>query len=148
VHRAKAEMPYVEFLKWVAFESVEPGDPFRGDARSALIASVIANVNRDPKRKSTPFTIDDFMLKTEPTRPNTEAKQKEIRQRLEMWRTMQDKRVAAQEKRAERIKAKTSDKALKQAASPGNRITLVSGKIRLPSWGPLGALRSQKEVNL
>ena len=33
----------------------------RLDARAALVASVIANANRDPKKKLDPFTVDDFM---------------------------------------------------------------------------------------
>ena len=31
--------------------------------RSALVCSVIAEVNRDPKRRKRPFTSDDFMPK-------------------------------------------------------------------------------------
>jgi hypothetical protein len=33
----------------------------RADYRAALVASVLANVNRDPKRRSEPYTPFDFM---------------------------------------------------------------------------------------
>jgi Protein of unknown function (DUF4035) len=33
----------------------------REDRRTALIACLIANANRDPQRRSFPFEIDDFM---------------------------------------------------------------------------------------
>jgi hypothetical protein len=33
----------------------------REDRRTALIACILANVNRDPKRRAQPFEIEDFM---------------------------------------------------------------------------------------
>jgi len=33
------------------------------DARTALICAVLANINRNPKKRSKAFTIDDFMPK-------------------------------------------------------------------------------------
>ena len=38
-------------------------DNRNADRRSALIASILANANRDSKKKKKPFTIDDFMPK-------------------------------------------------------------------------------------
>lgn len=87
VAEAQRKVSVVEFLEWVAFESVEPGEPTRGDARAALIAMTIANVYRDPKRKPQPFTLKDFMLRTEAERADID-KQKDIRTKLEVWRRM------------------------------------------------------------
>jgi len=39
------------------------------DFRSALICAIIANVNRNPKKKSVPFTPSDFMPRREITEP-------------------------------------------------------------------------------
>lgn len=36
----------------------------RADARAALVASVIANIVRDKKKKRKPFDISDFMIST------------------------------------------------------------------------------------
>jgi hypothetical protein len=33
----------------------------RADARAALVCSVLANVNRDPKKRSSPYHVSDFM---------------------------------------------------------------------------------------
>jgi len=38
-------------------------DNKNADRRSALIASILANANRDKKKKRKPFTVDDFMPK-------------------------------------------------------------------------------------
>lgn len=38
-------------------------DQKRQDGRVALIAALIANANRDPKRRSKPYQVDDFMPK-------------------------------------------------------------------------------------
>ena len=35
----------------------------RSDQQAALICCVLANVNRDKRKKSKPFTVDDFMPK-------------------------------------------------------------------------------------
>lgn len=43
--------------------------------RSALICSVLANTVRDPKRKRTPFTPQDFMPGKKQTQPQQSAKQ-------------------------------------------------------------------------
>ena len=34
----------------------------RGDLRSASICTLLANVNRDPKRRPQPYSLSDFML--------------------------------------------------------------------------------------
>lgn len=47
--------------EWMAYASIEPFGEERADMRAGIIASVIANVNRDPKRRSQPFTPQDFM---------------------------------------------------------------------------------------
>jgi len=56
-----AEMSSRQLSEWMAFAAVEPfGDDERqAEYRSALVASTIANVNRDPKRK--PIETDKFM---------------------------------------------------------------------------------------
>lgn len=54
-----------ELTDWQAYAAIEPFGEERADMRSALIASVLANVHRDPKKRPQPFTIDDFMLFTE-----------------------------------------------------------------------------------
>ncbi len=46
----------------------------RADARAALVASVIANIARDKKKKRKPFDISDFMIS---------AKKKKMQQTME-----------------------------------------------------------------
>lgn len=49
---------------------MEPFGEERADIRSATNTMVLANANRDPKKKRTPYTIEDFMLfKDEPDKP-------------------------------------------------------------------------------
>lgn len=57
-----ATMSSHEFTEWMAFAQLEPFGEERADFRAALIAMIVANANRDPKRKQAPYTIDDFML--------------------------------------------------------------------------------------
>ena len=58
-----ARMTTEEFADWLAFERVEPFGSPAAHWRSALIASILANVNRDPK-KTKSFKISDFMPET------------------------------------------------------------------------------------
>lgn len=50
-----------EFTQWMQYYAEHP---FDADYKAAgIISSVIANVNRDPKKKSDAFTPEDFMPK-------------------------------------------------------------------------------------
>lgn len=56
----------------MAYYSLEPWGPERADLNAGIIASMIANVNRDSKRRPEPFTAADFMPKYGPE-PEAEA---------------------------------------------------------------------------
>ena len=58
-------MTSAQFLEWARYAELEPFDEVRADLRSAIIATVIANVNRGKAQKA--YTVDDFM-------PNYEGK--------------------------------------------------------------------------
>lgn len=51
-----------QFVAWQEYGQAEPFGEDRADLRSGIVASVIANVNRDPK-KGRPYRPDDFMPK-------------------------------------------------------------------------------------
>lgn len=51
----------LEFEEWLAYNAIDPIGLERADAAAGIVASVIANVNRDPKKKPDPFTAADFM---------------------------------------------------------------------------------------
>lgn len=57
----QARMPYREFLDWAALWSIEPWGETRGDMQAALIATLLANANRDRKQRRKPFRPEDFM---------------------------------------------------------------------------------------
>lgn len=46
---------------WMAYDRIEPFGPGRADLRTGILASVIANVNRDPKQRRQPYTPADFI---------------------------------------------------------------------------------------
>jgi hypothetical protein len=43
------------------FKEKEKNKNYAENQRTAMICCIIANANRDPKKKSTPFKINDFM---------------------------------------------------------------------------------------
>lgn len=55
------EMRPSELGRWVALNAIDPFGESRADLRAGIVASVIANVNRDPKKRSEPFRAQDFM---------------------------------------------------------------------------------------
>ena len=56
-----------EFGIWQAEYNRQPWGDFRTDLAGGMVASVMANVNRDPKAKPTPYSAIDFMpLQREP----------------------------------------------------------------------------------
>lgn len=50
-----------EFAEYWAYFQLEPWGAEREDLRSGIVASTIANANRDPKKRARPFTPDQFM---------------------------------------------------------------------------------------
>lgn len=56
-----SEMRPSELGAWAALWAVDPFDERRADLRTGIIASVLANVNRDPKRRSKAWVPTDFM---------------------------------------------------------------------------------------
>ena len=58
-------MPEKDFARWQTFYEIEPFGEYRADIRSAIIACVIANVNRG---KRPAHKVEEFMPKFEPPR--------------------------------------------------------------------------------
>lgn len=61
VREAQQRVSSREFAEWMAYYRLEPFGELRHDLQSAIIASVIANVNRNPKKHAKPFKVDEFM---------------------------------------------------------------------------------------
>lgn len=61
VSRMLGEMSSEDFTEWKAYEKLEPFGPLSEEWRIANLTSIIANVNRNPKKRSQPFTAKDFM---------------------------------------------------------------------------------------
>jgi len=59
VRQAQAEISGNEFAWWLAYMELEPFGEERGDLRSAIIASTIANAHR--KKGARPFKPEEFM---------------------------------------------------------------------------------------
>jgi hypothetical protein len=66
-------MPYEEFVGWQEFYEIEPFGLAVLDAAQAHITSVLANVNRDEKKRAKPYTIDEFQLFAERGAPDVIA---------------------------------------------------------------------------
>lgn len=62
----------------------EPFGPPREDQRAGTVAAVIANVNRDTKRRPEPFGIDDFFPPLREPESPEEAQERRIAQ-LKAW---------------------------------------------------------------
>lgn len=58
-----------EFSEWLAFYALEPWGEPPTDLRHGILASLIANVNRDETKQRKPFKPQDFMLAPTPTIP-------------------------------------------------------------------------------
>ena len=52
-----------ELTEWMVYAQVEPFGEERGDLRAGIVASTIANVNRDAKKRRKPFEPEEFMPK-------------------------------------------------------------------------------------
>jgi len=53
------------------------------DSRAALICAMLANINRNPKKRSKAFTVEDFMPKYEKERKVKSAE--EMLETVKLW---------------------------------------------------------------
>lgn len=86
MHRTVGELldsiSYEELLQWAEFEQRAPFSERAADFRSAQIAAIFANANRDPKKRPQPFEILDFMpfeRAEQEKRKEYEAEQEKLR---------------------------------------------------------------------
>jgi hypothetical protein len=66
------QMPYADFLEFMAFYEIEPWGLAVQDAMQANAVQVLANVNRDAKQRPEPYRIKDFLLFAPPEAPKAE----------------------------------------------------------------------------
>lgn len=69
-----------EVSEWMAYAGISPFGEERADVRAGIIASVIAEVNRDRKKQSRPFTPADFMPFVDRSEPATDELSVKIKQ--------------------------------------------------------------------
>jgi hypothetical protein len=64
-----------ELTEWQVYYGLEPFGEERADLRAGIVASVVANSNRDPKRQAKPFEPRQFMprFEEEPEEPDPDA---------------------------------------------------------------------------
>ena len=56
-----ADMPVSLLYEWIAYFGIEPFGWQEDEYHAGLVASVIANTARNPKKRSKPFEPKDFM---------------------------------------------------------------------------------------
>ena len=70
-----------QFKEWEEYYSVEPWGDDQHEARNGMLCSLIANVNRDTKKKRDPFMPRDFMRG--PAEPEVELTDAQIERELD-----------------------------------------------------------------
>ena len=73
---------------WALLERYREGER-RKDARAALVAATMANIFRDPQKRSTPYSVADFL----DPEPNPEQEQSELTETIKRLQAMADYEV-------------------------------------------------------
>ncbi len=63
VDRMLRSLTAKQFAEWRAYAAIDPFEETRQDYRIASIVQMLANVNRDPKRRQTPYELEEMRLK-------------------------------------------------------------------------------------
>lgn len=90
VKELEQRMSSRELSEWMAFFSLEPWGCEVEDWRFGMLASVIANVNRDKKKQRKPFEPQDFMPQRN-TKVETQKEEQTWEEQariIEMWARM------------------------------------------------------------
>lgn len=74
-----------ELTEWQAFYRLEPWGTEIDDLRAGIVSSVVANVNRDPKKQRRPFKPQDFMPKWGGATEKREQSPEEMLRVLQQW---------------------------------------------------------------
>lgn len=56
-----ASITSADIVEMMAFSNIEPWGSLQDDFRAGQICATVANVNRDPDKRSEPWTASDFM---------------------------------------------------------------------------------------
>jgi hypothetical protein len=76
VKRLMREMDSEEYAWWLAYDRIEPIGALRSDLMLAQVCSILANVNRDSKKKPTPYELSDFLFEFDKTKEQKEEEQR------------------------------------------------------------------------
>lgn len=71
-----------ELREWQILEGIEPFGETRADLRMAILATVIAEQQRDRKQRPRPYTPEDFMPRFDPPE---EKDPHALFQTMELW---------------------------------------------------------------
>lgn len=83
-----------ELAEWAAYERITgPLGAQRGDRLAAMVAAVVANTARDPKRRPRPFDTADFLLWDDADRP-----EQTMEEQMELFRALAEASRRAEEK--------------------------------------------------
>lgn len=73
-----------ELVEWQIYYGLEPWGTETEDYRAAIVASTIANVNRDPKKQRRPLAPEAFMPRRDAKRQE-EQSEGDIERIVMMW---------------------------------------------------------------
>ena len=87
-----------EFAEWVAYAGMEPFGETRADIRMATVAALLAEANRDRKRRRKAFSVGEFVAlfrggreiaspAVPPSTEDVEAKKAELWANVKAWAT-------------------------------------------------------------
>ena len=72
-----------QLSEWMAFYELEPFGEDREEARIGQVVQVLANANRDSKKRKTPYSLEDVVLK-----PCGDMFQKKAEKKPQSWQSM------------------------------------------------------------
>jgi hypothetical protein len=79
------QLTWTDFLGWLAYSQLEPFDERRADFRAASVVSMLANVNRDTKKRSSPYKLDEFVIEFDaPFKPRDRTQSLEFQKSMLM----------------------------------------------------------------
>jgi hypothetical protein len=85
VNALERRMPSSLFARWKAFDKLEPISlGWRGDYQAGIVASMLANINRDATKRPNPFLPGDFIPVFGRSRPKPKSK-KDLYQNFRGW---------------------------------------------------------------
>lgn len=91
-----------EFAEWMAYESIEPGEPERSDLRFAIVAWAVAQWSSIRRKRG--YSLKDFIVKFDKPKKGKAFSMRDLRVKMEAFASAHNAKIEQRRKKVKKEK--------------------------------------------